>query len=140
MNTVVSKLKAAGSPRASRGNVRRWASGSAIRTEDRQDFAAIMHVTGMASKEQELWEDMHRIDQAHLRAGQVVRKLLNREIRTGDTRELERRGWQDYEVEEIDGEGALRVARVEARAPDIMRISARQTRELFDVERDLWQG
>ena len=45
------------------------------------------------------------IDQAHRRAGQRVRALLNREIQKGDTRDLERRGWQDYDVEEIEGEG-----------------------------------
>lgn len=140
MRAVISRLKAAGSARAKHGNVRRWASSDSIRTADREDFRAIMQVIGLASEEDSLWQDMDLIDQAHLRAGQVVRKLLNREIRKGDTRELERRGWQGYDVKEIEGEGALRVARVEARAPETVRISARQTRELFSVERDLWQG
>ncbi len=83
---------------------------------------------------------MEIIDQAHRRAGQRVRRLLVKEILDGDTRELEVRGWQDYDVEEIEGEGALRVARVEARHPDMLRVSARQTRQLLPVERDLWQG
>jgi hypothetical protein len=140
MPTVATRLAAAGSPRATSGNVRRWASGDSIRTENYEDFLAIMQVIGLGENAAALWRDMDLIDQAHRRAGQRVRVLLNREIRKADTRELERQGWQDYDVEEIEGEGALRVARVEARHPDVVRVSARQTRRLLPVERDLWQG
>jgi hypothetical protein len=140
VGAVEARLKLSGSARASRGNIRRWASGSSIRTEHYEDFLAIMRVTGLDNEAERLWRDMDLIDQAHRGAGQRVRKLLNREIRNGDTRDLERRGWQDYDVEEIEGEGALRVARVEARDPETVRISARLTRQLLPVERDLWQG
>jgi hypothetical protein len=140
VQTVASRLKEAGSARASRSNIRRWASGISIRTEDYEDFLAIMRVTGLEEEAERLWQEMDVIDQAHRRAGQLVRKLLNREIRNADTRELERGGWQDYDVEEIEGEGALRVARVESRDPKTVRISARLTRQLLPVERDLWQG
>jgi hypothetical protein len=137
---VLSRLEAAGSPRASRGNLRRWASASSIRTEDYTDFAALMRVIGLGVEATELWRQMDLIDQAHLRAGRRVRALLVREILDGDTRELEEHGWQDYDVPEIQGEGSLRVARVEARAPETVQIAARQTRQLLPVERDLWQG
>lgn len=140
IQTVANRLRAAGSPRAISSNIRRWASGGSIRTESYEDFLAIMQVIGLGEEAARLWQDMDRIDQAHLRAGQRVRALLNREIRRGDTQELESRGWQDYNVEEIEGEGALRVARVEARDPDLVRVNARQTRQLLAVERDLWQG
>lgn len=140
MQTVARRLRMAGSPRATSGNIRRWASGGSIRTENYEDFFAIMQVIGLGDEAARLWRDMDLIDQAHRRAGQRVRTLLNREIRKADTQELERRGWQDYDVEEIEGEGALRVARVEARDPDLVRVSARQTRQLLPVERDLWQG
>ena len=140
ITAVLSRLAEAGSPRATRGNLRRWASAVSIRTEDHADFAALMKVIGLEAETDELWRAMDVIDQAHLRAGQRVRGLLVREILKGDTRELEDRGWQDYDVEEIKGEGALRVARVEARAPTTMRVGVRQTRQLFPVERDLWQG
>jgi len=137
---VTRRLAAAGSGRANAGNVRRWASDQSIRTGSFEDFLAIMRVIGLEVEAEALWRDMDIIDQAHLRAGQRVRALLNREIQQGDTHELERRGWQDYDVEEIEGEGALRVARVEARAADPVRISARKARHLVAVERDLWQG
>ena len=140
VHAVLSRLEAAGSPRATRGNLRRWASAGSIRTEDYTDFEALMRVIGLGAEASELWRQMDIIDQAHLRAGQRVRALLVREILDGDTRELEERGWQDYEVEEIEGEGSLRVARVEARAPETVEIAAWQTRQLLPLERDLWQG
>jgi hypothetical protein len=140
MQAVAARLRAEGSPRANSGNVRRWASGDSIRTENYEDFLAIMRVIGLGEEAARVWQDMDLIDQAHLRAGQRVRALLNREIMKADTGELQRQGWQDYDVEEIEGEGALRVARVEARDPDLVRVSARQTRQLLPVERDLWQG
>jgi hypothetical protein len=140
MQTVCSRLTAAGSLRATSGNVRRWASAASIRTENYEDFLAIASVIGVGDEASRLWQDMDRIDQAHRRAGLRVRALLHHEIQKGDTRDLERRGWQDYDVEEIEGEGSLRVARVEARGPDVVRVSARQTRQLLSVERDLWQG
>jgi hypothetical protein len=137
---VVFRLNAAGSPRASRANLRRWVSAGSIRTEDYTDFAALMNVIGLGPEASEFWREMGVLDQAHHRAGQRVRVLLVREILAGDTRQLEERGWQDYDVEEIEGEGSLRVARVEARAPEIMRIGARQTRQLLPAERDLWHA
>ena len=140
VQAVLSSLAAAGSERSTRANLRRWASPNSIRTEDYADFAALMEVIGLRAETEQLWRDMDLIDQAHRRAGQRVRKLLVREILDGDTRDLEVRGWQDYDVEEIEGEGALRVARVEARHPETLLVPARQTRQLLRVERDLWQG
>jgi hypothetical protein len=140
VQAMLSRLEAAGAQRANRANLRRWLSAGSIRTEHRADFGALTEVAGIADDTDELWRDMEMIDQAHRRAGQRVRRLLVKEILDGDTRELEVRGWQDYDVEEIEGEGALRVARVEARHPDTLRVSARQTRQLLPVERDLWQG
>jgi hypothetical protein len=137
---MLSRLQAAGSERANRGNLRRWLSAGSIRTEHRADFAALLKVADLEGEADEVWRDMELIDQAHRRAGQRVRALLVKEILGGDTHELEVRGWQDYDVEEIEGEGALRVARVLARHPDTLRVSARVTRQLLPVDRDLWQG
>jgi hypothetical protein len=140
LRDVVRCLKDEGSVRATEMNARRWASDASIRTQDFQDFDAIMRVIGLEAESEDLWNQMALIDQAHLRAGQRVRALLEREILKADTRELERRGWMDYDVAEIEGEGALRVARVAARAPDTVLVPAKATRQPFPVERDLWQG
>ena len=140
LRDVVRCLKDEGSVRATEINARRWASDASIRTQDYQDFYAIMRVVGLEAEAEDLWNQMALIDQAHLRAGQRVRALLEREILKADTRELERRGWMDYDVPEMEGEGALRVARVAARAPATMLVPARATRQPFPVDRDLWQG
>lgn len=140
LQAVARRIAEAGSPRVNEQNLRRWASPLSIRTSDFADFEAIMRVVALAADARQLWEEMARIDQAHLRAGQRVRALLNREIQNADMAELERSGWSDFDVAEIEGEGALRVARVEARAPGTVRISSRQTRQLVPVERDLWHG
>jgi len=140
LRDVVRLLEDAGSPRATEVNARRLASDGSIRTQNYHDFHAIMSVIGLEAEAEDLWNQMALIDQAHLRAGQRVRALLEREILRADTHELERRGWMDYDVAEIEGEGALRVARVEARAPETVQVSGRTTRQPFPVERDLWQG
>jgi hypothetical protein len=141
VHAMLSRLEAAGAERANRANLRRWLSAESIRTEHYTDFAALTTVAGVGAEAEELWKDMELIDQAHRRAGQRVRALLVKEILDGDTRELEARGWQDYNVEEIEGEGALRVARVEARHPDVLRVNARDTRQLLPVDGELlWHG
>jgi hypothetical protein len=99
-----------------------------------------MTVLGLNAEAQNIWGHMALIDKAHLKAGQRVRTLLEREILAADTRELEGKGWMDYDVAEIEGEGALRVARVEDRAPETVRVPARATRHPSPIERDLWQG
>jgi len=140
IQNVVRRLEKAGSLRATDMNARRWASSSAIRTRDYRDFEAIMKVIGLETQSEDLWTKMGLLDKAHLRAGMQVRDLLEREIVAADTRQLERRGWMDYDVAEIEGEGALRVARIEERAPDFVLVAPRRTRRPFQVERDLWHG
>ncbi len=140
VQAILSRLEAAGAVRANRVNLRRWLSADSIKTEGRADFAALMEVAGFEDETDELWRDMETIDGAHRRAGHRVRQLLVKEILEGDTRDLEVRGWQDYDVEEIEGEGALRVVRVEARHPNTLRVSSRQTRQLIPIGRDLWHA
>ena len=140
VQALLARLQTAGLKRANYVNLRRWLSAGSIRTEHYADFHALMQVGGLADEAEALWQDMELIDRAHRSAGKRVRRLLVKEILDGDTRDLELRGWQDYDVEEIEGEGALRVARVEARHPDVLHVSARETRQLLPVDRDLWQG
>ena len=71
---------------------------------------------------------MSTIFAAHLQAGNEVRKLLVEEIRKADSAALLQRGWSDYDVESIEGEGALRVARIAGRA-----LSSRTSREAGSV-------
>ena len=72
---------------------------------------------------------------AHLQAGNEVRKLLVEEIRKADSAALLRRGWSDYDVESIDGEGALRVARIAGALADTVDVPRSRLRKPFKIER-----
>jgi len=137
---VVRELKKAGATHASVSNVRRWSERESIRTRDPADFFAILKLAGREHEAQDDWGAMGEIHAAHVGAGQRVRSLLVKEISKGDAEELAGRGWADYDVEEIEGEGTLRVSRVEARSPRTVDVAIHQTRRLFELDRDLWQG
>lgn len=134
------ELQQEGAIRASDQNVRQWIRPDSIRTRDPADFAAIVSVIGERARFRELWNAMGTIDSAHRRAGFQVRALLLAELRGGDRSVLTARGWADFDVAEIEGEGALRVARVEGRAPDKQPVTPSRTRHQFEIGRDLWLG
>lgn len=133
---VCSRLTRLGAVRAREDNVRRWASPESIRPNDARDFAAICQLVNEPADE--LWQAMGLIFTAHLRAGNEVRKLLVEEIRNADGADLLRRGWSDYDVESIEGEGALRVARIVGRAPDTSDVPRSRLHKPFEVSEDLW--
>ncbi|HLH64160.1 MAG TPA: hypothetical protein VKV27_00515 [Solirubrobacteraceae bacterium] len=135
---VCRRLTRLGAPRAREDNVRRWASPDSIRPNDPRDFAAICEMIGEPADE--LWQAMSTIFVAHLQAGNEVRKLLVEEIRKADSAALLQRGWYDYDVESIEGEGALRVARIVGRAPDLADVPRSRLRKPFRVSEDLWLG
>jgi len=136
---VAGRLKALGSPIASENNLRRWAAPDSIRTHDFADFAAICALLG-ESAAQSLWDDMGTLQAAHMKAGNEVRRLLVAEIRKADGADLLQRGWGDYDVAEIEGEGSLRVARVTGRAPEEEQVPPSRLRRAFSVPGDLWLG
>ncbi|WP_028064633.1 hypothetical protein [Solirubrobacter soli] len=136
---VARRLQRLGSNIASENNVRRWADPSNIRTRDYSDFAAICALIGEEQPEA-MWEAMDKIWKAHIKAGNEIRKLLLAELQKADLSALLQNGWDDYEVEEIDGEGTLRVARITGRAPDLATVPRSRLRRVFDIEGDLWLG
>ncbi len=135
---IAYRLQAAGSQRADESNVRRWASAEGIRTAHESDFDAICSVIGEPDPGR-LWQAMGELDKAHKRAGQLVRRLLLEEIAQADHAELLKLGWADFDVEEIDGEGALRVSRIAGKAPELTAVARTQLRTLFPLEAGTWQ-
>jgi hypothetical protein len=135
------RLQALGSVRAADiNNVRNWVSPRNIRTEDPSDFLAICRLIGEEDRFDSLWHAMGRVSSAHRDAGRTVRHRLVEELRKGDVIQLVGQGWADYDAEEIEGEGTLRVARVTGRAPDNEAIPRSRLRRLFSVSEDLWLG
>ncbi|MBE2318388.1 hypothetical protein DVA67_020570 [Solirubrobacter sp. CPCC 204708] len=136
---VARKLRRLGSTIASEANVRRWADPTSIKTRDYSDFAAICSLVGEANAEA-LWDAMGKIAKAHTKAGNEIRRLLLAELQEANLTTLLQNGWDDYEVEEIDGEGTLRVARITGRAPDLAAVPRSRLRRVFEIEGDLWLG
>ena len=135
---LVESLKREGSRLASRHNVRRWMMDESIKTRDQTDFRAICRVAGLEEEWERLWEAMRRIDGAHQKAAAAVRRQLAEEILEGDGRQLLSQGWGDFDVEEIKGEGALRVARIIDISPEVNEVSPLRLRKPFPVARALW--
>ncbi len=132
-------LRKHGSPRANEGNVRRWSEPGHIVTKDFADFAAICQLIGEPNAEG-YFTAMKEIRSAHISAGQEVRKLLVQELRAADLRQLLREGWDDYDIEAVEGEGALRVARITGVAPESVLVPRGRLRKLFSIGDDLWLG
>lgn len=114
IKTVIEKLRQAGSKRASETNVRNWLWYRNIRTEEPEDFLAIMRVIGMGDMEGKCWALSSKIDSAHRKAGRLIRKELLRQVRDADMNELEHLGEMRFELEGIGGRPmlAVRIIRV----------------------------
>jgi hypothetical protein len=75
-----------------------------------------------------------------MRAGNQVRQRLLDEIARSESTELLRTGWADYDAEEIEGEGALRVARIVGIGPEVEEVPRGKLRKLARVSEDAWHG
>lgn len=139
-HAVRAALKEAGAIRANDQNIRQWLRPDSIRTRAPEDFSAILEVIGARARFREIWEGMGLIDSAHRKAGYQVRQLLVEQILHGDSSALVAHGWADFEVAEIEGEGALRVARVEDRAPATEQVPRSRTRRPFALGEHVWLG
>jgi hypothetical protein len=93
---VVSQLKNLGSGCASQINVHHWMSMRSIKTGDKVDFVAIMRLIGLENDIDYYWDMMRLIDNAHLRAGQLIRRMLLEQVRASDLSILKRTGRMDF--------------------------------------------
>ena len=136
---VVRRLRAGGSTRASRANLRNWAASRSMRTRDYADFLAIMRLIDQESKVPRIWEEMGRIVSAHRQAGQHVRSVLIRRMEKADLTSLEADGRLDFEAPDLGG-GTLTVFRVEEVSPEPRLIPENRVDRPFALEAELWHG
>jgi hypothetical protein len=139
VTATAEKLRGFGSSIASENNLRRWADPANITTKEKSDFSAICRLIGTVHVDR-LWGAMQEIRGAHSRAGNEVRRLLLAELKRAELGTLLRRGWDDYDVEEIEGEGSLRVARLTGRAPSAQSVPRSRLRKAFNIGEELWLG
>lgn len=130
---TVEKLKKAGSKKANEINVRNWLWHRSIRTDEPEDFFAIMRVIEMGDMEKTCWEYASQIDSAHRRAGRKIRQELLRQIRETDMNDLEQLGEMRFELEGIGGRPmfAVRIVRV---SDFVSNVAPQNVNKLFDME------
>jgi len=109
-----------------------------IRTRNPRDFALLLRYVGLGDRIDAVWAAMERIAEAHVSAGQEVRRLLEQKVLSSDLSELKRSGWRDIELED-SAAGTLSILRVEARSPETRFVPEGWLRVLEKVEPDLWQ-
>jgi hypothetical protein len=115
------KLIELGSHLANPMNLRNWMSERSIRTEDIDDFSAIMKLIGLERDIALYWEMLKKIDRAHRLAGHQIREMLLEQVKTTSIRDLKKMGMMDFN---IPGENvsitAFRVNRIEDKVNQVM--------------------
>lgn len=112
---------------------------NSLRSRDPNDFRILLEYIRLGDEAAALWTAMGEIFEAHLRAGQEVRKLLEKAVLTTDTEQLVRSGRIDVRLAEMDA-GTLSLVRIEARSPETLAVDEDDLRVMTKVEPDLWQG
>lgn len=136
IRNTVQKLKEAGSTKASEINLRNWLWHRNIRTDEPEDFFAIMRVIEMGDIEKACWGYAKEIDSAHRRAGRKIRQELLRQIRETDMNDLEQLGEMRFELEGIGGRPmlAVRILRI---SDFVSSVAPQNVNRLFDLEENL---
>ncbi len=139
IDAVMSGLTTLGSQRANRQNVRNWAAPRSLRTDREEDFTAIMRYVGLGDAQPAYWAAMHKLAEAHRKAGLYIRSLLNAQAGAADPAVLEETGRLDFTIPEQDG-GTLTAFRVEEIAAEEYTVPATRLGEPFALEDDAWHG
>ncbi len=131
--SVAGLLRAQNLCEARPANVHYWMSSKCIHPRNKNDFATIMAYAGMADKTQELWEAMKDIGRAHVKAGQVIRKMLLQKIASSSLALLERDGEMTFDLGEEDG-GTLSAFLITSISENEFEIPANRIGILMDLE------
>ncbi len=126
-----------GSNIANEGNVRNWMSPKSIRTQNYNDFLAIMRLVNLANQAKVYWELMGKIVEAHRKAGFQIRELLLDQVRNLDIDELQKRGKIDFKLSG-DDEGGLTAFRVESVLRETVQVPYSRIGHPFKLEEQLW--
>ena len=130
---VVDRLKAAGSKIANYQNLRNWTSPRSIRTLKKEDFDAIFRVIGLSEDADRYWSMMAVIDQAHGRAGTLIRQRLLKQVQSADLSPLQTEGRQDFELPGEVGGGSLTAVRIVAMSSEVVEAHPSAIHRLVDL-------
>lgn len=110
-----------------------------LRSQSPNDFRILMEYIDLGDRAAEIWSAMVELFEAHLRAGQDVRKLLEKAVIAADTDRLIQTGRADVRLPEMKA-GTLSVLRVDGRSPETKAVGEDDLRVITRVAVDLWQG
>jgi hypothetical protein len=115
------QLSLLGAQRATMGNLRRWIWARSIRPNDPADFHAVAALCGLESQSALYWKNMGIIENAHIRAGQIIRRQLLAIVHNADLEELEKLGTMTFTLPGIAG-GNLCATRIREVGSDTMMV------------------
>ena len=124
---------------ADEGNLRRWIWERSIRPRGYADFLAIMRLIGLESEAIRYWRVMKVIDGAHIRAGQLIRKMLIGQVMNSDLAQLDQLGTMEFDLPGT-GTGRMIAWRILRVAREHVMISASHVGHPFIADEVLWQS
>lgn len=92
------KLLDLGAELANEFNWRNWLSPRSIKTHEKKDFSALMKFIGLGESSEYDRSSMCKIDSAHHRAGARMRRMLLRQVRNADLKDLVKKGKMTFEL------------------------------------------
>lgn len=139
MDSVVNALLEAGCSKANYTNVRNWAGQRNIRTNSKDDFAAIMSVLGLDDRTDEYWDNARQIRRAHNRAGNEIKRRLLERVADADVSSLDESGYMEFELP-IEGRetGKLAAFRILSISSETFEVAYNKTGQLFPLVNDQW--
>tara|TARA_B100002003_G_scaffold247044_1_gene277826 strand:- start:1976 stop:2794 length:819 start_codon:yes stop_codon:yes gene_type:complete len=105
------KLLDLGSKLANESNLRNWMSSDNIKTLYREDYKAIMILVELEDREEELWKNAVKINNAHRQAGQQIRHELFKVMSSLNVLKLLKTGIAEIHLDD-ENVGSLVIIRV----------------------------
>ncbi|MFG1495175.1 hypothetical protein ABMA57_00990 [Saccharospirillum sp. HFRX-1] len=125
-------LESQGSAQVRPANIHYWLSSKCIRPRKFEDFFAVLSFAGIEERALELWSAMGDIDNAHRRAGYIIRRMLLNKIKTTSLESLERDGEMHFKLKDEDG-GSISAFHITDIVTDNYKVSYDQIGVLMEI-------
>lgn len=132
---LTTHLREQGSLRANYQNIRNWISPGSIAPEAEVDFRAISVACSMEKDFPLMQRAVKEIRNAHIHAGQQVRRQLRELVSTADPEVIERNGTHEFALPSLPG-AKLTAFRIERKWDRIQQVSAASIERPFELTRN----
>lgn len=136
---LCNRLATAGAVRANSNNIRNWIRERTIRPDADADFIAILTLCGLAPRKTEYFETAAMIENAHHKAGFLIRRQLIEKIRKADLKQLRQTGTLVFQLEDLSQEASMTAYRIERIQQETVMAQSHELGHPFQPEDDLWQ-